>query len=247
MAINMNKFTNLEKYIYAHRGFHDKPTVPENSMAAFCRAKERSYAAELDIHLMKDGNLAVIHDASLKRTAGTDVLIEDLTAADLEKYDLEASKEHIPLLQDVLKLEIPLIVELKVERGNYNELAEAAWNALKDYPAPWCMESFDPRALLWFQKHQPQVCRGQLSQDFKKNSEVAVPWYQKIVLNHMWFNILTKPDFIAYKFEDRESPYLQKYRKRGVREFNWTIRDQESFDAVKALGNIPIFEQFTPN
>ena len=29
---------------------------------------------------MKDGKLAVIHDASLLRTAGADVYIEDLTA-----------------------------------------------------------------------------------------------------------------------------------------------------------------------
>lgn len=45
---------------------------------------------------MKDGRLAVIHDASLKRTAGADVLVEDLTAEELKQYRLEGTQEQIP-------------------------------------------------------------------------------------------------------------------------------------------------------
>ena len=56
----------LRLFRYAHRGYHDKPRIPENSMAAFRRAIENGYGAELDVHLMKDGRLAVIHDASLR-------------------------------------------------------------------------------------------------------------------------------------------------------------------------------------
>ena len=56
----------LRQYRYAHRGYHDKPHIPENSMAAFHRAIENGFGAELDVHLLKDGHLAVIHDASLK-------------------------------------------------------------------------------------------------------------------------------------------------------------------------------------
>ena len=65
----------LRQYRYAHRGYHDKPHIPENSMAAFHRAIENGFGAELDVHLLKDGHLAVIHDASLKRSAGADVLV----------------------------------------------------------------------------------------------------------------------------------------------------------------------------
>ena len=84
----------LRQYRYAHRGYHDKPHIPENSMAAFRRAIEHGYGAELDVHLMKDGRLAVIHDASLKRTAGADVLVEDLTAEELKQYRLEGTQER---------------------------------------------------------------------------------------------------------------------------------------------------------
>ena len=71
----------FRQWRYAHRGLHDREKgIPENSMAAFKRAAANGFGAELDVHLMKDGKLAVIHDASLLRTAGADVEIEDLTA-----------------------------------------------------------------------------------------------------------------------------------------------------------------------
>ena len=104
----------LRLWAYAHRGLHGKG-VPENSMAAFRLALEKGYGIELDVHLMADGNLAVIHDASLLRTAGADVQIEDLTLKDLSKYRLEGTQEQIPLFSDVLKLfdgKAPMIIEL---------------------------------------------------------------------------------------------------------------------------------------
>ena len=51
---------------YAHRGLHG-PGAPENSLAAFRRAAEAGYGAELDVHLTRDGRLAVIHDGDLRR------------------------------------------------------------------------------------------------------------------------------------------------------------------------------------
>ena len=90
----------LRLWRYAHRGYHDKPRIPENSMAAFRRALDRRFGVELDVHLMKDGRLAVIHDSSLLRTAGVDVAVEDLTAEELKQYRLEGTDEQIPLLEE---------------------------------------------------------------------------------------------------------------------------------------------------
>ena len=64
----------LRRWSYAHRGLHDE-TLPENSMGAFRAALEAGYGIELDVHLTADGNLAVIHDSSLQRTAGADVCV----------------------------------------------------------------------------------------------------------------------------------------------------------------------------
>ena len=57
----------LKKYRFAHRGLHDKPEVPENSLLAFERACERGFGIEFDVHLTKNGKLAVMHDSGLKR------------------------------------------------------------------------------------------------------------------------------------------------------------------------------------
>ena len=166
----------LRLFRYAHRGYHDKPRVPENSMAAFRRAIENGFGAELDVHLMKDGRLAVIHDASLKRTAGADVLVEDLTAEELKTYRLEGTDEQIPLLEEVLELfqdRTPLIIELKAERGNHAALAEATCRMLDRYRVHYCIESFDPRCLIWLKKNRPEIVRGQLSEQFLRHGETA--------------------------------------------------------------------------
>ena len=43
-------WAKLKPQRYAHRGYHDKPTIPENSMPAFRRAIEHGWGAELDVH-----------------------------------------------------------------------------------------------------------------------------------------------------------------------------------------------------
>ena len=223
----------LRQYRYAHRGYHDKPHIPENSMAAFRRAIEHGYGAELDVHLMKDGRLAVIHDASLKRTAGADVLVEDLTAEELKQYRLEGTQEQIPLLEEVLPLfqgKTPLIIELKAERGNHAQLAEATCAMLDRFRVNYCIESFDPRCIL---RHgESGGGHGRLTM-----------W----LLGNLLTNVATQPDFIAYRFSDRENLCLRLCHKvYHVQEVNWTIRAKEEMEAAEQAGNLVIFECFDP-
>ena len=220
----------LRLFRYAHRGYHDKPRIPENSMAAFRRAIENGFGAELDVHLMRDGRLAVIHDASLKRTAGADVL---------------------PLLEEVLELfqdRTPLIIELKAERGNHAALAEATCRMLDRYRVHYCIESFDPRCLIWLKKNRPEIVRGQLSEQFLRHGETAghgkaTMW----LLGNLFSNVAVRPDFIAYRFSDRDNLCLRWCRKfYHVQEINWTIRTKEEMEAAEAQGNLVIFECFDP-
>lgn len=239
----------LRGHRYAHRGYHDKPTIPENSLAAFRRCVENGFGAEFDVHLLADGGLAVIHDAKLIRTTGAEGEIEDLTTADLANYKLEASDEPIPTLQQVLEVfdgKYPLIIELKAERGNAAALCEATCKVLDGYKGAYCLESFDPRCILWLKKNRPDVVRGQLAQNFVKNpSGQARPidW----VLTYLVDNALTRPDFVAYKFEDRSSIGNRLCRKLwGVAGASWTICSLADLHTAEAEGLLPIFEQFDP-
>lgn len=243
-----NGLVALQGWFYAHRGLHSDG-VPENSMAAFRAAKDCGYGIELDIHLMKDGNLAVIHDSSLKRTAGADILIEELTASDLDVFRLEGTNEKIPLFSQVLELfngEAPLIVELKVSKDNVSQLCQATCDLLDSYSGPYCLESFDPRCIAWLRKNRPDLIRGQLTENFFKSNS-KLPWFLKFAMRHQLLNVTTRPDFVAYRFSDRNTISNVICRKLwGVQGVTWTIRTKEDFDTAVKEGWLPIFENFKP-
>jgi len=73
--------------IIGHRGV--KGIAPENSLSGFKKAVELGIdGIELDVHLTKDGKLAVIHDMDLKRLSGLKIPIKQLTFEELKKYDI---------------------------------------------------------------------------------------------------------------------------------------------------------------
>jgi len=237
---------------YAHRGLHDlSQGCPENSMAAFRAAVEQGFGAELDVHLMADGRLAVVHDSDLSRVCGKKVFIEDLTAADLKNYPLQGTPETIPLFEDVLALfegKTPLVVELKVERGNANALTDAAMAMLQDWHGTYCVESFHPGALLRLKEKYPEVIRGQLSENFLKSgggNGLSLP--VRFLLTNLLTTAFTRPDFIAYNWQDRANVSLRLMKKLyGVHEASWTVQDREVMEQLEAEGAAVIFEKFLP-
>ena len=239
----------LQGWAYAHRGLHGNG-IPENSMAAFRAALEAGYGIELDIHLLKDGGLAVIHDHSLQRTAGCDRKIEDLTVEELTNYPLEGTEETIPAFSQVLELyagKAPLIIELKAIGGNHAALCEAACKAMEGYTGPWCMESFDPRCVHWLHKNRPEIIRGQLTENFMAAKNNPLHPVLKFGITHQLANFLLIPDFVAYKFADRKTLGNFLVRKFwGVQGVTWTLKSQKDFDTAVKEGWLPIFEGFRP-
>ena len=237
---------------YAHRGLHDlEQGRPENSMAAFRAAVEGGFGAELDLHLMADGRLAVVHDSDLTRVCGRKVCIEDLTAGDLKDYPLQGTTETIPLFEDVLALfegKTPLVVELKVERGNAGALTDAAMALLAGWNGTYCVESFHPGVLLRLKARYPDVIRGQLSQNFMKASEVGgLSLPARFMMTNLLTSAFTKPDFIAYNCLDRQNVSLRLTKKLyGVHEVAWTVRDEETMERLEAEEVPVIFEKFVP-
>ena len=99
----------------------------------------------------------------------------------------------------------------------------------------------------WFRKNRPEICRGQLAENFFKHRN-ELPDYLRFILTHCLYNIAAVPDFIAYSFEDRNDSISVKlcrklWKAQGV---SWTIRTKEDYDIAVAEGLLPIFEYFTP-
>ncbi len=88
--------------IIAHRG--DSSNALENSLEAFRLALAVPVdMIEFDIRMSKDGILYVMHDKDTGRTADRSIDIEKASSEEIAAVRLR-NGEHIPLLDDVLKL-----------------------------------------------------------------------------------------------------------------------------------------------
>ncbi len=85
---------------------------------------------ELDVQMTKDGSVAVLHDRSLKRVAGVDLPLYQLTLAEAKKLDVgiwkgdEFKGLKIPSLTEVLENfngKISMIIELKPQYFHLEE------------------------------------------------------------------------------------------------------------------------------
>ncbi len=244
-----NGLEALRGWSYAHRGLHGNG-VPENSLEAFKQALNAGYGSELDVHLLSDGQLAVIHDSLLKRTTGADGRIEDLTSEQLSKYYLEGTKETIPLFTQVLEIysgKAPLIVELKPVGDNIHALCKKTCEVLDGYKGVYCVESFDPRCVYWFKKHRPELIRGQLTENFFASPNSVLPAVLKFAMKAQVFNFMTRPDFVAYRFKDRKNLSNLLCRNLwGAQGVTWTLNTVEDYETAVKENWIPIFENFRP-
>ncbi len=241
---------SLRRFRYAHRGLYDPDAgIPENSLPAFSRAIARGFGAELDVHLLRDGSLAVFHDSDLKRMTGRGGVIEDLSADELGACFLGGTGETIPQLCDVLSLfegtGLPLIVELKSYRGNCAALCARTMQELDKFHVSYCMESFDPRCVRWLRRNHPEIIRGQLSSDFTRDHTGNGP-VMDFLAARLLLNFYGRPDFIAYHFEDRAHAPVRYCQRRGAQLVYWTIRSKADLETAEREGAIPIFERFLP-
>jgi glycerophosphoryl diester phosphodiesterase len=101
----------IRPLIVGHRGA--SALAPENTLRAFEVAIEHGLdMAELDVHLSRDGQLVVIHDADLLRVAARPDRVADCTADQLAAFD-------VPRLTEVCFIargRLAVYVELKGPR-----------------------------------------------------------------------------------------------------------------------------------
>ncbi|WNI26266.1 glycerophosphodiester phosphodiesterase family protein [Streptomyces sp. ITFR-16] len=95
-----------------HRGVMG--VEPENTLRSFVHAEQAGMdLIELDLHLSKDGALAVMHDAEVDRTTDGKGAIADKTLAELRELDA-GQGERVPVFEEVLDaVRSPLQAEIK--------------------------------------------------------------------------------------------------------------------------------------
>lgn len=129
---------------FAHRGFSGM--YPENTMLAFKKAIETEGCdgIELDVHLIKDGELVIIHDERLDRTCvnGTG-LVRDYTYEELKQFDVsfkfagQCEPQHIPTLREYFELvkdtDIVTNIELKTGIFEYTGIEQKVLDLIEEF------------------------------------------------------------------------------------------------------------------
>lgn len=151
--------------IVAHRGASHE--APENTLAAFRRAWDIGVeCVELDVHLTKDGEVVVMHDANTKRITGRDRAVADQTLAELKELDAGAWKgsafadERIPSIAEAIAT-MPagrtLFIELKSGLDTVPAIARAIRAANPEPRAHLALQAFDADGLAALAKELPSA------------------------------------------------------------------------------------------
>lgn len=215
---------------FAHRGANTQRV--ENTVSAFALAqKQRVTHYELDVHLLKDGQLAVHHDYSLLRTAGVDVKLKDLASVDLAEYPLinPSSKEKvsIPLLQDVLPVILPnlklLNIEIKNDHNIYPGIEEELLCLLRLHPqleGKILISSFDYDTLVRVRTLSSNVRVGLLTRQFDIKKALALR-AESVHINYIRFTpqiaqICHKNGLKVYCYTVTDRTLAAELAKQGV-------------------------------
>ncbi|BCH26469.1 glycerophosphoryl diester phosphodiesterase [Mesorhizobium sp. L-8-10] len=153
--------------ITGHRGARN--LWPENSLTGFRNVLDIGVdAIEFDVHLTRAGELVVIHDATLDRTAEGSGPVRDLTPEARSATRLKETDEALPTLADVLAVlarkDGPrLHVEIKIDETGtpYPGIAARVAAELERFGvAGRChLTSFDTSVLEDCRRHAPNVAR----------------------------------------------------------------------------------------
>lgn len=174
--------------IFGHRGAAGE--APENTLAGFEYAYDKAGVRcfELDVHLTKDGQLAVIHDPLLDRTTDGKGLVGHHTLAELKRFNAgvlffgEFPDAKIPTLHEVLdefadkigffQIEIKTDTEVVLDR-----VADLVLQAINTYKIreKTVVTSFDPYAITRIRLTDPTQHCGLIAMEYtEKNLLKAV-------------------------------------------------------------------------
>lgn len=221
------KINDLKGLCIAHRGIHNDNVI-ENTIPAFSLALEKNIPIELDIRMLKDGNVIVYHDNNLKRLMGIDRSISSYTYDELKKINFPNTNIHIPLFEDVLDIingKVLLVIEIKnSDVCSYKEYCKKIVSILENYSGDFVIKSFDIRIVYWFLRNTDYIT-GLLIAKRNKN------FYDFLIKKKITFSIL-KPDFISVDYHIIDSKIIKDFRKKKP-VLVWTIRNVDTLNKVK--------------
>lgn len=201
----------LLKNLIAHRGVFDNNKIPENSLRSFKEAIKGGYIIEFDIHLTKDNEIIVFHDAFLDRMTNKKGYVKDYSLKELTSIKLLNTNYHIPSLDEVLDLingKVPILIELKHDINSF-KLPRLLLKKLETYSGEVAIQSFDPFLISYFRFHKNPYLRGLLINQYR-----FLPF--KI--------FISKPDFLSVNKKLYKN--VKKYQNKRLI-LCWTMKSKD--------------------
>lgn len=210
--------------VQAHRGA--SAVAPENTLAAFRAAAEQGAKwVELDVALLADGTLVVIHDVTVDRTSSGTGSLGDLNRADLDQLDAgswfgsDFAGERIPTLEETLKAlgELGLNANVEIKQHEHHrsleQLTNAVQAALRTRAAHTqiMISSFDAQALAAMHRLEPELEMAMLW------SKVPADWQTQLEA------IPAKTIHLDYKA--LSIGFLEEASKLGIKVRAWTVNE----------------------
>lgn len=237
----------------AHRGLHDRAAgVPENSFAAAEAAIAQGWPIELDIRVLRDGEVVVFHDDDLDRLTGASGATDALDWEAMKDLRLLGTTQPVPRLADYLALvrgRAPLVIEVKnltTEVGRWETRIKAL---LDRYRFEAAIISFNPLVVSWFRRAMPGRLRGQILID--PLHTVNAHDVTKPIGAAFGMNVgrgFADPDFVMMNAKLATPAAVRSLRAWPDQPvLVWTVRSAEQARIVKAAGvDNFVFEGFQP-
>ena len=200
-----------------HRGA--AALAPENTLESFKKAHDcGATAIEFDVRLTKDGVPIIVHDENLRRLAGIDAEVSNLTLNEIKKVKI-MGEEPIPTLEEVLEYasdRLAVDMELKIVGAEKQVVKFLEKYGLKERSI---VTSFIPLALL----NVKQEC-GKL-----RIGIICGEWDEE------YLDIAKKlgADTIIPNYKSITPSIIKQIKNRGLKIFPWTVNTVE--DALKLV------------
>ncbi len=220
----MRWFGSDRPLIIGHRGA--SAYAPENTLAAFELAADLGAdGVELDVQLSRDGRLVIIHDFDVARTTNGQGKVTDLTAAELQAFDIDQGQK-IPTLDDLFEVMGPrLLYNIEIKYIGWRD--RGVETAVADRIAAYQLEnhilvsSFNPLAVRRARRQLPQ------------SVPVALIRGGGLMKYSYWL-ASGEADHPHYSLVDEA--YMVWAKKRGYQTNVWTVDDPVVAQRLAQLG-----------
>ncbi len=234
VAILFQNCTKVEKkaLIIGHRGAMGHET--ENTIASVKKALELGVdMIEIDVFLIKSGELVVFHDEILDSLTDTSGRIEEFTLEELQKVVVKGNHQ-IPTLGEVIET-VDKLVLLNIELKGKNTAEPTLKLLQKYYQKGWKKDDFVISSFLWdelttVRKLDSEIPVAILTEENPTDALIMGKKLKAVAINP-WWKTLTKEN-------------VELIQEEGFKIYTYTVNELDDIKMVAELGVDGIFCNF---